>query len=241
MSSSKPFQVGIICGSTRTPRVGPQITKFVRDTIQTHLDTKQQAQSKDQDQNKSSSSPSSSFHLEIIDIADFNLPLFDEPGIPQAITDPSTYAHAHTRHWSARIQPLDAFVFVTPQYNWGIPAALKNALDFLYHEWAGKPALVVSYGGHGGGRAAEALRVVCLGGFKMRVGERTVNLAFPAGDGGVFRGRCFRGEDLGLENEEGGEEEEERGTTGTTTTTTTMWAEEKGQIVALWEEMVAKF
>lgn len=221
-SQNKPFTIGIICGSTRTPRVGPQITQFVRDTIQSHLETTTTNNSSDK-----------SFHLVIIDIADFHLPLFDEPGIPQAIKDPSQYTHQHTRHWSARIAPLDGFVLVTPQYNWGIPAALKNAIDFLFHEWAGKPVMVVSYGGHGGGRAAEALRVVCLG-LRMGVGERTVNLAFPAGDG-AFRERCFRGEKLGLGDkgdDSGGEGGEGRGTT---------WEKEKGEIVALWEEMVARF
>jgi len=52
---------------------------------------------------------------------------------------------------------------VTPQYNWGYPAALKNALDHLYGEWAGKPAMIVSYGGHGGGRCAEQLAQVLQG------------------------------------------------------------------------------
>lgn len=218
MGSPKVLRVGIICGSTRTPRIGPQITKFVHETIQTHLDTT----GKDTTTTSSSFSSSSKVQLEIVDIADFHLPLFDEPGIPQAITDPSHYAHQHTRAWSARIAPLDAFVFVTPQYNWGVPAALKNALDFLYHEWKGKPALVVSYGGHGGGRAAEALRVVCMG-LRMRVGDKTVNLSFPDD---TFRDRCLRGQDLGLEA--GGE-----GARGA-------WRKEKEEIVAVWEDMAAK-
>lgn len=144
----------------------------MHDTIQAHLDAT----------SRSSTPPPSTCPS-----------LFDEPGIPQAITDPHQYAHSHTRTWSARLAALDAFVFVTPQYNWGIPAALKNAIDFLYHEWTGKPAMVVSYGGHGGGRAAEALR--------MRVGgdgSSVVNLSFPDDE---FRERCFQGRDLGLDGE----------------------------------------
>lgn len=202
--ADKTFKVGIICGSTRSPRVGPQIADFVHKTIESHL----------------ASRPPGSSHtitLEAVDIAAFNLPLFDEPGIPQAITEPSGYTHQHTRDWSARIAPLDAFVFVTPQYNWGIPAALKNAIDFLFNEWTRKPGMVVSYGGHGGGRAAEALAVV-LQGLKMRAPGRTVNLSFPDRE---FTGKCFLGGDLGLQ-EEGN----------------AVWAKERDDIVALWEDMV---
>lgn len=201
----KTFKVGVICGSTRSPRVGPQIADFVLKTIQSHLASHSE---------ESSSRP---ITLDVVDIAAFNLPLFDEPGIPQAITDPSGYAHQHTRDWSARVAALDAFVFVTPQYNWGIPAALKNAIDFLFNEWTRKPGMVVSYGGHGGGRAAEALAVV-LQGLKMRAPGRTVNLSFPDR---VFTGKCFIGADLGLQ-EEGN----------------VVWAKERDDIVAVWDEMV---
>jgi len=204
--ADKAFKVGIICGSTRSPRVGPQVTDFVQKAIESHL---------------ASHPPDGlSITLEPVDIAAFNLPLFDEPGIPQAITDPSDYAHQHTRDWSARIASLDAFVFVTPQYNWGIPAGLKNAIDFLFNEWTRKPGMVVSYGGHGGGKAAEALAVV-LQGLKMRTPGTTVNLSFP--DRG-FTGKCFVGGDLGLQ-EEG----------------SVVWAKEKDDIIAVWEDMVKLF
>lgn len=166
-SSTKTFKVGVICGSTRSPRAGPQITDFVHKTIETYITSQQKT-----------NPPTSPITLELVDIADFNLPLFDEPGIPQAITDhPGGYAHQHTRDWSERIAPLDAFVFVTPQYNWGIPAGLKNAIDYLFNEWTGKPGMIVSYGGHGGGKAAGALKTV-LQGLRMRTPERTVNLSF---------------------------------------------------------------
>ncbi|KAH8771114.1 flavoprotein-like protein [Diaporthe sp. PMI_573] len=201
--ADKAFKVGIICGSTRSPRVGPQVTNFVQKAIESHL--------------TSHPTDGLSITLEPVDIAAFNLPLFDEPGIPQAITDPSDYAHQHTRDWSARIASMDAFVFVTPQYNWGIPAGLKNAIDFLFNEWTRKPAMVVSYGGHGGGKAAEALAVV-LQGLKMRTPGTTVNLSFP--DRG-FTGKCFVGGDLGLQ-EDG----------------SVVWAKEKDDIIAVWEDMV---
>ncbi|THD77212.1 MAG: NADPH-dependent oxidoreductase [Phenylobacterium sp.] len=97
--------------------------------------------------------------FEVVDLKDWPLPMDDEPGVPAA----GEYEFEHTRAWSRKIAAAEAFVFVTPQYNWGYPAALKNALDHLYREWAGKPALIVTYGGHGGDRCAEQLRQVCEG------------------------------------------------------------------------------
>lgn len=206
------YKVGIICGSTRNPRIGPQITTFIQDTIQAHLNASSPA----------ATATIPSITLESIDIKAFNLPLFDEPGIPQAIKNPADYKHAHTRAWSACIAPLDAFVLVTPQYNWGVPASLKNALDFLFNEWKGKPVMVVSYGGHGGGHAAAALRTVCQG-LRMQVVERTVNLTYPNRE---FTGRCFEGKDLGLKLAVEDDDEQK------------VWAKERGEVVAVWEEMV---
>ena len=97
--------------------------------------------------------------LEVVDLKDWPLPMDDEPGVPAA----GDYQFEHTRAWSRKIAAAAGFVFVTPQYNWGYPAPLKNALDHLYREWAGKPAMIVTYGGHGGGRCAEQLQQVCQG------------------------------------------------------------------------------
>ncbi len=95
--------------------------------------------------------------FEVVDLKDWLLPMDDEPGVPAG----GHYAFEHTRAWSRKVTSADAFVFVTPQYNWGYPAVLKNALDHLYREWAGKPAMIVTYGGHGGGRCGEQLQQVC--------------------------------------------------------------------------------
>jgi NAD(P)H-dependent FMN reductase len=97
--------------------------------------------------------------FEVLDLKDWPLPMHDEPAVPAG----GDYQFEHTRAWSRKIAEADAFVFVTPQYNWGYPAPLKNALDHLYKEWAGKPAMIVTYGGHGGGRCAEQLQQVCEG------------------------------------------------------------------------------
>jgi NAD(P)H-dependent FMN reductase len=95
--------------------------------------------------------------VELVDIADFGLPMLDEP-VPAARS--SAYQHAHTRRWSDVIRSFDAFVFVTPEYNHSLPGALKNALDFLYEEWNDKAAGLVTYGLNGGVRAAEHLRQI---------------------------------------------------------------------------------
>lgn len=203
-SSAEPsFRVGIICGSQRKPRVGDQITDFVRDTIKQHLDT----------------TKNTSVTFDYIDIAALDLPFFDEPGIPSQIKSSDDYAHEHTRAWSRRVSSLDAFVFVTPQYNWGIPAGLKNAIDYLFNEWKGKPAVIVSYGGHGGDKAAAALKICLAGGIDMRVGDdMIVNLSFQ--DRKMLVG-ATKGLDLGLDvNVDGG-----------------IWDGEKGKIVRAWEEM----
>jgi NAD(P)H-dependent FMN reductase len=93
---------------------------------------------------------------EIVDLADFDLPLLDEPFPPMM----GRYTHDHTKAWSQKIGQYDGFVFVTPEYNHSTSAALKNAIDFLYHEWSNKAAGFVSYGMQGGTRAVEQLRLV---------------------------------------------------------------------------------
>ncbi len=92
--------------------------------------------------------------FELVDLADHPLPLLDEP-IPAS---GGQYEHDHTKAWSEVIAPYDGYVFVTPEYNHGIPGVLKNALDYLYAEWHNKSAGFVSYGVVGGARAVEQLR-----------------------------------------------------------------------------------
>jgi NAD(P)H-dependent FMN reductase len=94
--------------------------------------------------------------FELVDIADYALPLLDEPAPPAM----GRYARAHTRDWAARIASFDAYVLVTPEYNRSVPGSLKNAIDFLFAEWHNKAAGFVSYGSTGGVRAVEHLRLV---------------------------------------------------------------------------------
>lgn len=92
-----------------------------------------------------------------------------DPVIAQAVKNPAQYASPQTQEWSKFVSGLSGLVIVTPQYNWGYPGELKNALDHLYNEWSGKPIVIVSYGGHGGGKARVQLEQVLQGGFKARV------------------------------------------------------------------------
>jgi NAD(P)H-dependent FMN reductase len=94
-------------------------------------------------------------HFELVDIADYRLPLLDEL-LPPAL---GRYGHEHTKRWAAKIGSFDGFVFVTPEYNHGTSAALKNAIDYLYAEWNHKAAGFVGYGGAGATRAVEQLRL----------------------------------------------------------------------------------
>jgi NAD(P)H-dependent FMN reductase len=96
---------------------------------------------------------------EVVDLRDWHLPMDDEPGIPAL----DGYTREHTEAWSRKVAGAAAIVLVTPQYNWGYPAPLKNALDHLYNEWAGKPLVIVTYGGHGGNKCAAQLRQVAEG------------------------------------------------------------------------------
>ena len=129
-----PPTVQVILGSVRAGRLCPKVSAWVIGIGRA----------------------STGLNYELVDLANWPLPLDDEPGIPAL----GEYAQEHTRAWGRKIATAAAFVFVTPQYNWGYPAALKNAIDHLYQEWGGKPVTIVSYGGHGGGKCAAQLRQV---------------------------------------------------------------------------------
>lgn len=111
--------------------------------------------------------PASGAAFRTVDLRDLGLGFEDEGAIP-AKGEP--YAEATTRAWSERVAGARGVVFVTPQYNWGYPAPLKNAIDHLYREWKDKPGLIVTYGGHGGDKCAAQLRVV-LGGLGLRLAD----------------------------------------------------------------------
>jgi NAD(P)H-dependent FMN reductase len=95
--------------------------------------------------------------VELVDLAEVNLPFMDEPNHPRL----GKYTQQHTRDWSAKVAEADAFVFVHPEYNYGINAPLKNAIDYLHKEWYYKPVGLVGYGGvAAGARAAQMIKQV---------------------------------------------------------------------------------
>jgi NAD(P)H-dependent FMN reductase len=131
----------IIVASTRPGRVGQPIGQWFEKRARDH----------------------GGFDVELVDLAEVGLPVYDEPHHPRL----QNYVHEHTKAWSATVARADAFAFVMPEYNHSFNAALKNAIDFLHNEWRHKPVGTVSYGGVGAGiRAVQALKPV-LGALSM--------------------------------------------------------------------------
>jgi NAD(P)H-dependent FMN reductase len=125
----------IIVASTRPGRKGPAVAAWVYELLLLKKEVS----------------------LELLDLAVIGLPFLDEEKHPRL----KEYVHEHTHTWSRMIDEADAFIIVTPEYNFGYPAALKNALDFLYREWNYKPVAFVSYGGVAGGtRSVQQLKQV---------------------------------------------------------------------------------
>jgi len=135
-------RIAVVIGSTRPGRICAGIAGWARDQL----------------------NEDSPLRYELLDLAEVGLPFLDEP-LKAALQQ---YEHEHTKAWSKQVLSYDGFVFVFPQYNWGYPAVLKNALDFLYHEWHDKPATFITYGTRGGSKAAEQFTTV-LNGLHMRV------------------------------------------------------------------------
>ena len=131
MSQTDLLRVMIIVASTRPGRLGPAVADwFVGATRETATNL--------------------GVTIDVADLAEIGLPLLDEPEHPAA----GNYVHQHTRDWSTRVAAADAFVIVTPEYNFAMPATLKNAIDYLYAEWAWKPVGFVSYGNTSAGTRA---------------------------------------------------------------------------------------
>lgn len=142
----------IIISSTRPGRKGPAVASWIHELAKGH----------------------GAFQVELLDLAEINLPFFDEPNHPRL----QKYEHQHTKDWSKLISAADAFIIVTPEYNYGYPAPLKNALDYLYNEWTYKPVAFVSYGGLSGGiRAVQMLKQVVTA-MKMVPLVESVNIPF---------------------------------------------------------------
>lgn len=114
----------------------------------------------------------------MIDIKSFNLPVFDEAVMPAVVPAQAQFIHEHSKAWNAEIEKYDAYVFVTAEYNFGIPGGTKNAIDYLYHVWIGKPVLIVSYGIMGGRGASASLKTT-LEGMHLQVIDTRPSFEFP--------------------------------------------------------------
>ena len=153
----------VILGSTRPGRQGASIANWFVDVARKH----------------------SGFDVQLVDLAEVNLPLIDEPHHPRL----KKYEHEHTKKWSATVGAADAFVFVAPEYNHGTSPALLNAIDYLASEWSYKAAGFVSYGGVSAGlRSVQSLKPI-LAGLKIVVVPEAVAIPFFTQhiEDGVFR------------------------------------------------------
>lgn len=130
-----------VIASTRPGRIGPMVAEWFNDFAKSH----------------------GTFDARLIDLAEFRLPLFDEPHHPMR----REYQHEHTKKWAESVASADAFVFVTPEYNYGPPPSLTNALDYLYLEWNYAPAAFVSYGGVTAGMRSSARAAMTVSTVKM--------------------------------------------------------------------------
>lgn len=136
--SIRMVKIMVIIGSTRPNRGGPAVANWIMQLTSEH--------------------PNAEF--ELVDLKELNLPFLDEPEQPFV----RKYTKDHTKKWSAMVDAADGFVWVHPEYNHGVNAALKNALDFLWQEWNDKPVALVGYGSAAGGaRAAQQLRLIAAG------------------------------------------------------------------------------
>ncbi len=146
------YKLKIIIGSTRPGRKGAAIANWIFDIAKQHRE----------------------FETELVDLAEINLPFLDEPHHPIL----QKYEHQHTKDWSSLINGADAFIFVSPEYNYGYSAPLKNAIDYLFKEWQYKPVAFVSYGGVAAGtRAVQAIKQVVTA-LKMVPVTEAVNIPF---------------------------------------------------------------
>jgi NAD(P)H-dependent FMN reductase len=144
----------VIVGSIRPGRAGRPIAEWFTDQSRAH----------------------GGFDIEVADLAEIRLPLMEEPDHPKL----RQYTLRHTLDWSARIERADAIVFITPEYNYGYPATIKNAIDYLHQEWKDKPVGFVSYGGISAGtRAVQQLKQVVTS-LRMVPVVESVNIPFHA-------------------------------------------------------------
>jgi NAD(P)H-dependent FMN reductase len=160
---SKP-RIGIVISTTREGRFGDKAAAWIHDLATARGD----------------------LDVEIIDLRDYPMPFFDEPGSPMH-TPPKNEAACR---WAQKLAGIDGFIFVTAEYNHGAPAVLKNALDYAYAEFNRKPVAFVGYGGVGAARAVEQLRLNCI---ELQMAPTKAGVHVGGGDfiGMLMEGKTF--------------------------------------------------
>ena len=155
------MKIGIINGSIRAERNTEPVSKYAFDVA---------------------SKRDGEFTYEYVDLAEYDVPLLTSPVHPMMTN--ISYDDPKTQAWSDKIDSLSAFVFVTPEYNHGVPGGFKNAVDALGAEWVGKPVAFIGHGSVGGVRAVEQWRQI-VANFSMPIvrNELNFNLFFDWTDG----------------------------------------------------------
>jgi NAD(P)H-dependent FMN reductase len=146
--------IAVIVGSTREGRFSERPAKWIFDRLREH----------------------SGLETVLLDLRDFPMPFFDQP-MPPAWPVRPPYEHAIVKRWTAEIARADGFIFVTPEYNHGTPAVLKNAIDWVSPEWRRKAAAFVSYGADTGVRSVEQLRTTLI---ELQVASAQASVHIPA-------------------------------------------------------------
>ena len=156
------MKIGIILGSIREGRAGESVAEWVAE----------QAQQRE------------AATYELVDLKTFDVPLLTSATVPGAAQ--KQYDDERVRRWSEKIDSFDGFVFVTPEYNHGVPGAFKNAFDSLGDDWGDKPVGLVSYGAESGVRAVEQWRQI-VANFRMYCVRQQVSIGrfTEFGDNGV--------------------------------------------------------
>jgi NAD(P)H-dependent FMN reductase len=157
-------RIGIVLGSTREGRFADRPTEWLMSLAKLRTDAT----------------------FEMVDLRDYLMPFFDEPRSPMMVPPRNEVA----LRWGKKLAELDGFIFITPEYNHGIPAVLKNALDYAYGEFNRKPATFVAYGNVGGARSVEQLRLV-LAELQVASLKYTVHIGYAEFLGMLMQGKTF--------------------------------------------------
>lgn len=157
-------RIGIVLGSTREGRFADRPSEWLMNIAKARTDAS----------------------FEVVDLRDYPMPFFDEPRSPMIVPPKNEIA----LRWGKKVAELDAFIFITPEYNHGIPAVLKNALDYAYAEFNRKPATFLAYGNAGGARGVEQLRLV-LAELQVASLKHAVHIGYAEFVGMLMQGKTF--------------------------------------------------